>query len=170
MLRVFSLLLSLIAFRVPHRTSRFFGIGGWMVRGSFLILIALLGYLPGAKASFELTDNVYLLGCPFMHEDAYDFSSLLGELKTQIQTKVDGKSSCGAALAPVYEQFSAYQTYLDRLDPSARGDRGGRACELPRWIERPTGPARNRRSRADARGGRVRFDHLEYSRGRKPDS
>lgn len=92
-----------------------------MFRGLFFVgVLSIFGSLSEARASFELTESVYLQGCPFMHDDAYDFTSLLGELKTQIQTKVDGKTQCAAALAPVYEQFNAYQTYLDTLDVSAR--------------------------------------------------
>ena len=72
-----------------------------------------------SHASFELSPNVYLMGCPFLQQDSFQFAPLIETLKEQLSTKIKGQDSCQGQLQAVYQGFQSFYNQLN-IDPNLK--------------------------------------------------
>ncbi len=87
----------------------------------------LLSILIGLIASFSSPSFAdvelpmgSLSGCPFVHNDAYDMSSLISTLKAQIGADLNGKNKCKQSLQAIVDNLSPLQDFYLTLDPQTK--------------------------------------------------
>lgn len=81
-------------------------------------ILFLSGTLSPAFATYELDKNVFLSGCPFIHQDPYDFTPLLNTLKQQLKEKIDTGAKCSKPINAVYGHLNSIDLYVQsQKDP-----------------------------------------------------
>jgi hypothetical protein len=85
-----------------------------------LLLLALFAFLTSeVQADVELPMGD-ISGCPFIHEDSYDISTLLETLKTQISVEINGRKSCKQEMQGIVSNLTPLQDFYKTIDPSIK--------------------------------------------------
>lgn len=76
--------------------------------------------LARSGSTYELSDEAIFQNCPFRHNDRFSFDGLVGLVKSQLETKLQGNEACDAIIHQINDNISAIQQSFLQIDEGQR--------------------------------------------------